>query len=487
MRIVVVGTGYVGLTTAVCLAEIGHEVTGVDIDAGKVRVIASGKSPFFEPGLEEMLKRNLKEGRIRFTTVLKEALPNVDVVFSAVATPRGKDHRADLTAVYAVVDEFGKHVRCDCVFVNKSTVPAGTGKACEERLQKILEERGARFRIPVISNPEFLREGEAVNDTLHPSRTVIGTADAHAREVLTELYKPIARTGRHPLLFVSRESAEIIKYASNTFLATKISFINMLSELCEKAGADVREVAEGMGLDDRIGPRFLHAGIGYGGSCFPKDIAALQQTGKEYGLQFPLIAATTEVNEHQRRRFFHRMLSTLPTAAIVAVWGLSFKPKTDDLRDAPSLELLRMLFGGKEASHGGARGESSRRGAWNGRGLSSGKGVTVRIFDPVSMERFKSEHTFNVVFCSSPLDAAHGADAVVLLTEWDEFRGIDLKKLAGVMRGNDLFDGRNVYDPEKVEAAGLRYHGIGIPERYTTHVLHSSRAKAHCPRSIRRG
>lgn len=461
MRIVVVGTGYVGLTTAVCLAEVGHDITGMDIDAAKVKILSSGKSPIYEPGLEEMLKRNLKEGRVRFTTDLADALKEVEVVLCCVATPQGKDHRADLTSVFTVIDAFGKHIDHDCLFVNKSTIPVGTGKVCEDRLQNVLKKRGLEFHIPVVSNPEFLREGEAVNDTLHPSRTVIGTDDANAKEVLTELYKPIARTGRHPLLFVSRESAEIIKYASNTFLATKISFINMLSELCEKTGASIREVAEGMGLDDRIGPRFLHAGVGYGGSCFPKDVTALREMGKEYGVSLPLTDATMLVNVRQRQRFFDHILHVLPKKATVAVWGLSFKPKTDDLRDAPSLDLLCMLLQNPPE----AKPQDGQRAERLSLAAPRGKQVTVRVFDPVAMDRFKAEYDFSVSLCSSPLDAATGTDAVILLTEWDEFRGIDLQKLASVMRGNDLFDGRNVYDPEKVEEAGLVYHGIGIGEK----------------------
>ncbi|TSC80379.1 MAG: UDPglucose 6-dehydrogenase [Candidatus Peregrinibacteria bacterium Gr01-1014_25] len=460
MKIAVIGTGYVGLVSAACFAELGHTVYGIDIDPKKVEKLQAGIPTIYEPGLEEILKRGLEHKRLTFSTDIHDALPHVEVVFCAVATPQGENHQADLRAVFAVADDVGRHAMRGLVFVNKSTVPVGTGKKCEERIAAILKERGVDFRIPVISNPEFLREGMAVTDTTMPERIVVGINDdamsyepqamsdgenthssqltAHspinARALMEELYRPITRIGK-PLVFMGRESAEIVKYASNAFLATKISFINMLTEFCEKTGANIRDVARGMGLDSRIGSRFLHAGIGYGGSCFPKDVKALMATAKEYDLDFAIIEATDEINAYQRKRFFDKILKALPPKATVCVWGLAFKPKTDDMRDAPSLDLIPLL-------------------------LQSGH--AVRTYDPAAMENAKKLLPDSVAFCTNPLEAAQKADAVVLLTEWDEFRGVDLAELAKAMKGKDLFDGRNVYEPKEVMDARLAYHGIGI-------------------------
>lgn len=458
MKIAVVGTGYVGLVSAACFAELGHHVYGVDIDEAKIEKLKKGKSPIFEPGLEELIAKGLESGFLSFTADLASVLPHARIVFSAVATPPGEGHRADLRAVFAVAETVAKMAERDVVFVNKSTVPVGTGKQCEERIGGILRERGSDVRISVVSNPEFLREGMAVTDTLMPDRIVIGvnedkrqkTLDMRneithvsrlkspvspdARKLMEELYRPITRVGK-PLLFMSRESAEIVKYASNAFLATKISFINMLSELAEKTGADIRDIAKGMGLDNRIGPRFLHAGIGYGGSCFPKDVKALMATAKEYELDLGIVEATDRINARQRQRFFQRILASLPPKAAVGVWGLSFKPKTDDMREAPSLDLLPVLLAA---------------------------GHSVRAFDPEATENAKTLLPIDIRFANSAMEAAEGADALVLLTEWDVFRGADLGELKTTMKGTDLFDGRNVYEPAEVQAAGLTYHGIGI-------------------------
>ena len=420
--------------TAACFAELGHEVIGVDIDEAKVKKLKAGQSPIFEPGLEELLIRNLQSGRLSFTTELSEALPSVSVIFCAVATPPNRDYTADLRAVFAVCDSVAENIDHDMVFVNKSTVPVGTGKECEKRIEAILRKRGVILNIPVISNPEFLREGTAVQDTLHPDRIVVGV-NGHdgARKAMEEIYAPLIRTEK-PLVFMNRESAEIVKYASNSFLATKISFINMLSELCEETGGNIRDIANGLGLDDRIGPRFLHAGIGYGGSCFPKDVKALIALSKETGIPLPIVKATHEVNTRQRMRFFQKLLDVLPDKANVAIWGLSFKPKTDDMREAPSLDLIPML---KKAGH------------------------TVRAHDPVAMGNAKKMEP-DIEYVNSPMEAAKEADAVIVLTEWDAFRGVDLNELKGVMRGKHLFDGRNIYEPEEVRGAGLQYHGIGV-------------------------
>ncbi len=435
MKIAVVGTGYVGLVSAACFAELGHTVIGVDIDVKKVEMLKSGKSPIFEPGLEELIRKGLDSKLLSFTTNLTEALPHVQIVFSAVATPPGEGYKADLRAVFIVAETVAKHANHDLVFVNKSTVPVGTGKLCEERIGKILTERKTDVHISVISNPEFLREGMAVPDTLMPDRIVVGVNDdANAQKLMDELYRPITRVGK-PMVFMSRESAEIVKYASNAFLATKISFINMLSELAEITGADIRDIAKGMGLDGRIGPRFLHAGIGYGGSCFPKDVKALLATAKDYNLDFGIVEATDKMNARQRKRFFDKILATLPPKSTVGIWGLSFKPKTDDMREAPSLDLLPMLI---NAGH------------------------TVKAFDPESMENAKKLLPGDVQFMKNPLEAVTGSDALVVLTEWDVFRGTDLKDVKAAMKGSFLFDGRNIYEPAEVQAAGLEYYGIGI-------------------------
>ncbi len=456
MKIAIVGTGYVGLVSAACFAELGHTVIGVDIDAAKIAMLKSGKSPIYEPGLEELLVNGLKSGRLTFTTNLAEALPHVSIVFSAVATPQGEGHSADLRAVFKVAETVAEHAEKNVVFVNKSTVPVGTGKLCEERINAVLQKRGVKFSIPVVSNPEFLREGMAVSDTMMPDRVIVGinkegdqwlvssgqkknANTTHyslptTHSLLEDLYRPITRVGK-PLLFMSRESAEIVKYASNAFLATKISFINMLTELAEVTGANIRDIAAGMGLDHRIGPKFLHAGIGYGGSCFPKDVKALMATAKEYGVPMPIVEATDSVNKRQRERFIEKVLKALPKKSRVGIWGLSFKPKTDDMREAPSLDVIEALI---QAGH------------------------TVTAFDPVAMQRAKPLLPAATKFTASHMDALEGADALLVLTEWDLFRGVDLKEVKKVMKGDLLFDGRNVYEPGEVDEASLTYIGIGI-------------------------
>lgn len=453
MQIAVVGTGYVGLVSAACFAELGHTVIGVDIDDAKVEMLKQGKSPIFEPGLEELIERGLKSGLLTFTTKLEDAIPNTKIIFSAVATPPGENHAADLRAVFAVTEAVAKAATSDIVFVNKSTVPVGTGKKCEEKIAVILKERGVNVKMPVVSNPEFLREGMAVGDTLMPDRIVVGINNEErtmdngqqhslsdvrsplsARDLMEELYRPITRVGK-PIVWMNRESAEIVKYASNAFLATKISFINMLTEFAENTGANIRDIAKGMGLDDRIGPRFLHAGIGYGGSCFPKDVKALLATAKEHNLDFAIVAATDQINARARARFIEKVLKALPAKATVGVWGLAFKPKTDDMREAPSIDVIKALI---DAGH------------------------TVKGFDPAAMETSKKVLPSAMQWVDSPMNAAKDADALLVLTEWDAFRGADLKELAKIMRGKDVFDGRNIYEPSEAAAAGLVYHGVGL-------------------------
>jgi UDPglucose 6-dehydrogenase len=436
VKIAIIGTGYVGLVSAACFAELGHEVIGVDIDEAKVKMLKEGKSPIYEPGLEELIIRNLKSGRLSFTTDLSSSL-NVAMVFSAVATPPGEGHKADLRTVFSVAESVATHAKRDIIFINKSTVPIGTGEECQKMINEILQKRGVAFSIPVVSNPEFLREGMAVTDTMMPDRIVVGiNDDSGTKEMMEELYRPITRVGK-PLIFMSRESAEIVKYASNAFLATKISFINMLTPLCEKGNANIRDVAKGMGLDHRIGPKFLHAGIGYGGSCFPKDVKALMATAEEYGVPMPIIEATDWVNTEQRQNFIDRIFSHVGTKGgkTLAVWGLSFKPKTDDMRDAPSINVVNAL---------------------------ADAGNTIVAFDPAAIERAKPLLHSSVKYVTTPMAAVSGADALIVLTEWDEFRGVDLLKVADEMRGTLLFDGRNIYEPEEVAEAGLTYIGIGV-------------------------
>ena len=440
MKIAVVGTGYVGLVSAACFAELGHEVIGVDIDEQKVKKLKKGISPIYEPGLEELLKMNLKNKRLSFTTKLTDALPHVQVLFSAVATPPGEGYKADLRAVFSVAQTVALHVDHDLVFVNKSTVPVGTGAECEKLFASILSKRKVKSKVAVVSNPEFLREGMAVPDTMMPDRIVVGlNGHSHsdstwAKKLMEDLYRPITRVGK-PIVFMTRESSEIVKYASNAFLATKVSFINMLTELCEKTGADIRDIARGIGLDNRIGPKFLHAGIGYGGSCFPKDVKALLATAREYGVTMPIVEATDAVNNDQRARFIAKILKTLPKKAKVAIWGLSFKPKTDDMREAPSIDVIHALV---EDGH------------------------AVIAYDPVGMERAKPLLPKSVKYGTSPMSIVKGADALLVLTEWDQFRGADFAVLKKSMKGELLFDGRNVYEPSEVRSVGLRYEGIGV-------------------------
>ncbi len=439
MKIAIVGTGYVGLVSAACFAELGHDVIGVDIDAEKVKMLKQGKSPIYEPGLEEVIASGLKSGRLSFTTKLEDALPDTKILFSAVATPPSEGYKADLRAVFSVSEAVATVIDHDLIFVNKSTVPVGTGLLCQNRIDAILKKRKTKVSVQVVSNPEFLREGMAVSDTLMPDRIIVGINAEAAKtkatqELMEELYRPITRVGK-PLLFMRRESAEMMKYASNAFLATKISFINMMTELCEVTGANVRDIAVGMGLDNRIGPKFLHAGIGYGGSCFPKDVKALLATAKEYGVKLPIVEATDSVNLWQRNRFIERVLKNLPKKAHVGVWGLSFKPKTDDMREAPSIDVIEAVL---KAGH------------------------TVKAFDPVAMEKAKPHLKKAVKYATTPMDAAKGADALLVLTEWDVFRGADIKELKNVMKGNLLFDGRNVYEPSEIQRENLQYFGIGL-------------------------
>ncbi|MBN2087497.1 UDP-glucose/GDP-mannose dehydrogenase family protein [Candidatus Peregrinibacteria bacterium] len=434
MHITVIGTGYVGLVSAVCFAEMGYEVMGIDICDKKIAQLNNGEVPIYEPGLEDLIKKN--KSRLKFTTNIQKGIEFGDIIFSAVGTPPDKDHKADLSAVKAVAKSFGESTNGYKIFVNKSTVPVGTGEICKKIIQNEVDRRGVNAEFDIVSNPEFLREGAAIKDTLNPDRIVVGTESKRAEEFMIKLYRPITRTGS-PVVNTNIKTAEMIKYAANSFLATKISFINEIANFCEKTGADVTQVARGIGLDKRIGSRFLHAGIGYGGSCFPKDVRALIQKGKEFSFDFKILQAVVDVNDRQKERIFEKLHSHIPNleGKTIAVWGLAFKPRTDDMRDAPSIRIVKRM---------------------------QAEGAKVKAFDPVSMKVAKGSFAnVNLVYTKNAMDAAKDADALLVLTEWDEFRTVDLNELNRVMRGNYLFDGRNIFEPEEAISAGFNYVGIG--------------------------
>lgn len=434
MKLVVVGTGYVGLVCAAVFAETGCEVVGVDTDAAKVARLSGGDCPIHEPDLPELLTAGLADGSLSFTTDLADALRDAHVVMSAVPTPTGADGAADLTAVRAVAKRVAELAEADLVFVNKSTVPMGSAAECQTIVDEALAARGKPCRVVVTSNPEFLQEGSAVRNARQPDRIVIGIDEGEdkmlAAERLAALYRPFIGEGV-PVALMDCASAELVKYASNAFLATKISFINMVSELCEATGADVRQVAAAMGQDPRIGPAFLRAGVGYGGSCFPKDVRALLAAGVARGIDLPLVAAAQRVNDHQRERFFTAVLGALAPQSTVAVWGLAFKPNTDDIREAAGPELVARLVAA---------------------------GHTVRAYDPAAKPALPA----GAVMAEGPLEAATGAHLLVLLTEWSAFRAADLAAVRQAMAGDRLFDGRNAFTREQAESAGFVYRGIGV-------------------------
>ena len=436
MRICMIGTGYVGLVSGACFADFGHDVTCVDKVPAKIEGLLAGKMPIWEPGLEALVKHNAEHGRLKFTTDLAEGIRDADTVFIAVGTPaRRGDGHADLSFVYAAAKEIAGALTKPAVVVTKSTVPVGTG----DEITRILKENGAPEGTSVASNPEFLREGAAIGDFKIPDRIVVGAEDDFAREVLREVYRPLF-LNKAPILFTGRRTAELIKYAANAFLATKISFINEVADLCEAVGADVQEVSRGIGLDNRIGPKFLHAGPGYGGSCFPKDTLALLQTAEKEGVGMRIVSAVVEVNDARKEAMADSVREVLGgelAGRKVGVLGLTFKPNTDDMRDAPSLALIKRLQEG---------------------------GAEVVAFDPVGREQAEPMLP-GVTFAEDAYAVAAGADALVLVTEWDQFRALDLRRIAGAMRGKNLVDLRNVYDPEDVERAGLSYRGIGRGEQ----------------------
>ena len=436
MKVTFLGTGYVGLVSGACLAEIGHEVICADIDKKKITLLKKGVIPIYEIGLEEIVDRNVKEKRLTFTSDLKKAIQESEVVFMAVGTPEDKvTGQADLKYVFAVAETFGKHLNGYKIFVDKSTVPVGTAEKVEEIIKKA---SNGKYPFEVVSNPEFLREGAAVKDFLNPDRVVVGTKSEKARKMMEQIYRPIARSGR-PIMFTDVRSAEIIKYAANAFLAMKITFINEVANFCDVAGGNVKEIAKGLGYDSRIGERFLYAGIGYGGSCFPKDVKAFVETGREYSSHFHIIETVSEVNEAQRIKPFIKLKKQFGNKLkdkTIAVWGLAFKPRTDDIREAPGIENIKLFL---EA------------------------GCKVQTFDPVAMPNTKKVLTHkNLTYTKKALDALKGVDALVICTEWDEFRVVDYKDLKKRMKGHLIYDGRNVLERSEAEANGFTYYGIGV-------------------------
>jgi UDPglucose 6-dehydrogenase len=427
-RISVIGSGYVGLVYCAAFADLGNEVSGVDIDADKVRQLNAGVCPIYEPGLPELLQRNLNAGRLCFTTSYEAVVPQAQFVFICVDTPSSISGEADMRAVRKAAEMVAEHLAGHTVVVNKSTMPIGSGDLVSMIIAHHIHP-GATFA--VVSNPEFLREGSAVNDVLHPDRIVLGSDDRAAAEAVAELYGVM----QSPILITDRRSAEMIKYASNSFLATRISFINEMARICERVGADVTVVARGMGHDARIGPLFLEAGIGFGGSCFPKDVKALAHMAQEADLHPQLLHAVLEINSDQRRRFVHKLSEHLGdlAEAEVAVWGLSFKQNTDDMRESPAIDIIRMI---------------------------EQRGARVRAYDPAAIDNAR-QILPNTRYCANPYDAVENADALCVVTPWNEFKHADLGRVHDLMRRPILIDGRNLYDPADMRAQGFTYVGIG--------------------------
>lgn len=440
MRVAIFGTGYVGLVTGTCLAEVGHEVVCVDIDAAKVEGLRRGVLPIYEPGLEPMVKHNHAEGRLQFTTDAAQAIAHGEIVFIAVGTPPDEDGSADLQYVLAVAKTIGEHIAAPTVVVDKSTVPVGTADKVHATIAKALAARGAEVPFDVVSNPEFLKEGAAVEDCMRPDRIVLGSDSPAAIDKLRRLYAPFNRNHER-IVVMDVRSAELTKYAANAMLATKISFMNEIANIAEKVGADVEMVRQGIGSDPRIGWHFIYPGAGYGGSCFPKDVQALARTAQQHGYEAELLGAVESVNHRQKSHLFELMLRHYGSAAAlagktVAVWGLAFKPNTDDMREASSRTLLAHL--------------------WDA-------GAQVRAFDPEA--RHEAQRIFgerdDLVLCEHAADALQGADALVVVTEWKQFRSPDFARLRTALADAVVFDGRNLYDPAEIEAAGVAYYGIG--------------------------
>jgi len=435
MNIAIVGTGYVGLVSGTCFAEMGAHVTCVDVDAQKIQKLKDGIMPIYEPGLEELVKRNVGFERLKFTTDLTEVLDDVEVVFSAVGTPPDEDGSADLKYVLAVARQFGQHINKYTILVTKSTVPVGTARKVKAAIQVELDKRGVDVPFDVASNPEFLKEGAAIKDFMSPDRVVVGTESEKAREVMTRLYRPLMLQNFR-VIFMDIPSAEMTKYAANAMLATRISFMNDIANLCERVGANVDSVRKGIGTDSRIGSKFLYAGCGYGGSCFPKDVKALVHTGMDNDYHMEVIEAVERVNEKQKSIVYDKILRAVGDVRgkTIAILGLAFKPETDDMREAPALVVIDKLL------HDGA---------------------TVRVFDPIAMDECKRRIGDTVTYCKNMYDAADGADVFALMTEWRQFRMPSWNVIQKVMTGNVIVDGRNIYDRQELEEMRFVYTRIG--------------------------
>ncbi len=434
MRVTMIGAGYVGLVSGACFADFGHTVTCVDKDPGKIDRLKDGVMPIFEPGLAELVGSNVKEGRLSFTLDAPDAIRNADAIFIAVGTPsRRGDGHADLSYVYAAAKEIAEHMEGFTVVVTKSTVPVGTGDEVEE----IIRKTNPNAKFAVVSNPEFLREGAAINDFKRPDRIVVGTDSEEAREVMRELYRPLF-LNETPLVYTSRRTSELIKYAANAFLAVKITFINEMADLCEKVGANVQDVSKGIGLDNRIGKKFLHAGPGYGGSCFPKDTLALTKTANDHGSPVRIVDTVVQVNDARKKAMAGRVIKACGGSVkgkTIGVLGLAFKPNTDDMRDAPSLDIIPAL---------------------------QAAGARVKAYDPESMHEAGKMLT-EVDFCDGPYHAVDGADAMVLITEWDQFRAMDFDRVKKLMKTPTVVDLRNVYQPSDMKRRGFNYVSVGRP------------------------
>jgi UDPglucose 6-dehydrogenase len=437
MKIVVVGTGYVGLVTGTCFAEVGIDVVCVDIDHTKIENLNKGIIPIFEPGLEALVTKNVEKGRLQFSTSLAQSIKGADVAFIAVGTPPGEDGSADLKYVISVAQEIGQHMNSYGVIVTKSTVPVGTAQKVQAAIQQELEKRQLSIDFDVASNPEFLKEGAAIDDFLKPDRIVVGVSSAKAEEVMRKLYKPFLLNG-HPIIFMDVPSAEMTKYAANSMLATKISFMNDIANLCEIVGADVNMVRKGIGSDARIGNKFIYPGIGYGGSCFPKDVKALIKTAASNSYQMQILEAVEAVNEKQKSVLFNKLMNRFQgniAGKTFAIWGLSFKPNTDDMREAPSLVIIDKIL-----SAGGK----------------------VKAYDPIAMPETRHRIGDIIEYSKTEYEALENADALLIVTEWADFRSPNFKKIKKALINSIVFDGRNIYDTKELNELGFEYYGIGL-------------------------
>lgn len=431
MKIAVVGTGYVGLVTGTCFADTGNEVICVDIDENKVERMKKGELPIYEPYLDTVFDRNIRQDRLSFTTDLKKAIDHAEIIFLALPTPPGEDGSADLSYVLGVADRLGTIMEDYKVIVDKSTVPVGTAEKVKAAISK-----NAKVDFDVVSNPEFLREGFAVDDFMKPDRVIIGTSSAKAADIMKDLYKPFVRQG-NPLIVMDEKSAELTKYAANSFLATKITFMNEIANFCERVGADVDMVRAGIGADNRIGKRFLFPGIGYGGSCFPKDVQALAKSGNDAGYSFEILESVIKVNEKQKLALIQKVkayFGTSLSAKTFALWGLAFKPDTDDIREAPALYMIDELLNA---------------------------GAKIKAFDPEAMDNVKAVYGEKITFCQNPYEATEGADALLIATEWSVFRNPDFGKIASNLKEKVIFDGRNLFENSKLKEHGFHYESIG--------------------------